>query len=433
MSWELAFLIYGVLLFALLAFGTAIGSVMGFVGIVGVSVVGGTSLWPSFGDVVWNTTNSFTLIAVPLFVLMGEIIVRSGVSPRFFRGLTRLVGRMRGSLAQANIVGCAMFSAISGSSTATAMTVGVVALPEMRKRGYGDELTLGTLTGGGCLGILIPPSIPLIVYATVVQESLIDLFMAGIVPGLLLVLLFMGYVRVLVTLRPGLAPRLPAEAGLGLLPALADCVPVALLIGTVIGGMYLGIVTPTEAGALGCALALLLSLLHRELTWHAVRDALGSTVITTSVVIFIMMNSQVLSYALTVSGIGNSLSQGLEALDLDPFLFFCCLVLLYAVLGMFIDGISMMLLTVPVLFPAILAAGYDLVWFGVVMVVLIELGQLTPPLGLNLFAVQSIAGEVPLGRIARSSAPYALLIAAFCFLLYAFPEIVLWLPRSMKG
>ena len=432
MSWQAAFLIYGVLLFALLLFGTAIGSVMGFVGMVGVSVAGGTALWPTFGDIVWNTTNSFTLIAVPLFVLMGEIVVRSGVSPRFYRGLTGLIGRMRGGLAQSNIVTCAVFSAISGSSTATALTIGVVALPEMRMRGYRDELTLGTLTGGGCLGILIPPSIPLVIYATVVQESLVDLFMAGVLPGLLLAALFMVYVRVLVTLRPGLAPGQHVEARLGRVAALVNCVPITLMIGAVIGGMYFGIVTPTEAGALGCALALLLSLLHRELTWRAVREALASTVLTTAVVIFIMMNSQVLGYALTVSGIGNSLSLGLKALDLSPFLFFCCLVMLYTVLGMFIDGISMMLLTIPVLFPAILAAGFDLVWFGIVMVVLIELGQLTPPMGLNLFAVQSISGNVPLGTIARSSMPYALIITAFCFLLYAFPEIALWLPRSMK-
>jgi tripartite ATP-independent transporter DctM subunit len=432
MSWEVAFLIYGVLLFALLAFGAAIGAVMGFVGIVGVTALAGVSLWPTFGDVVWNTTNSFTLIAVPLFVLMGEIIVRSGVSPRFYRGLTRLVGRMKGGLAQSNIVGCAIFAAISGSSTATALTIGVVALPEMRKRGYSDDLTLGTLTGGGCLGILIPPSIPLVIYATVVQESLVDLFMAGIVPGILLAVIFMIYVRLLVTLRPGLAPAQAADPGLGLGEALVNCIPITVLIAAVIGGMYFGIVTPTEAGALGCAIALLLSLLHRELTWAALREALGSTVITTAVVIFIMMNSQVLSYALTVSGIGSALSQGLRGMQLDPFLFFCCLVVLYTILGMFIDGISMMLLTVPVLFPAILAAGFDLVWFGIIMVVLIELGQLTPPMGLNLFAVQSIAGDVPLGRIARSSLPYAVLITAFCFLLYAFPEIALWLPRSMK-
>lgn len=432
MGWELALLIYGVLLFALLAFGAAIGSVMGFVGIVGITAVAGTSLWPSFGDVVWNTTNSFTLIAVPLFVLMGEIIVRSGVSPRFYRGLARLIGGMKGGMAQSNIVGCAIFAAISGSSTATALTIGTVALPEMRKRGYSDDLTLGTLTGGGCLGILIPPSIPLVIYATVVQESLIDLFMAGVVPGILLAVLFMIYVRVLVTLRPALAPDLRGTSGMALLPALASCLPVAALILAVIGGMYFGIVTPTEAGALGCALALLLAVLHRELTWRSLWQALGSTVVTTAVVIFIMMNSQVLSYALTISGIGAALSGGLKAMQLDPFLFFCCLVVLYAVLGMFIDGISMMLLTVPVLFPAIVAAGFDLVWFGIIMVVLIELGQLTPPMGLNLFAIQSIAGNVSLGRIAWSSAPYALIITAFCFLLYAAPEIALWLPRSMK-
>lgn len=433
MSWETAFAVYGVLLFALLFFGVNIGSVMGFVGIVGVTLIGGSKFWPTLGDIVWNTLNSFTLAAVPLFVFMGEIIARSGVSARLYSGLTVLIGRMRGGLAQSNIVGCALFAAISGSSTATAMTIGVIALPEMRKRGYSDVLNLGSLTGGGCLGILIPPSIPLVIYASSVQAPLLDLFMAGIIPGLLLALMFMAYIWLRVRFNPALAPRLAAaDTGGDVLGAIADCGPVMVLVLAVIGGMYFGIVTPTEAGGLGALLALLLSLQQRALSFEVLNKALDSTVMTTTVVLFIMMNSQVLSYALTLSGVGRALAESLTLLDLSPFVFFLCLMALFTVLGMFIDGISMMLLTVPVLLPAIIAADFDLVWFGIAMVLFMELGQLTPPMGLNLFAIQSIAGNVPLERIAYSSLPYALMIVAFAMLIYAIPEIVLWLPQTAR-
>lgn len=432
MSWDLAFAIYGALLFALLFFGVAIGSVMGFVGVVGVTLIGGSRFWPTLGDIVWNTLDSFTLAAVPLFVFMGEIIARSGVSARLYSGLTTLIGRVRGGLAQSNIAGCAIFAAISGSSTATAMTIGVIALPEMRKRGYSDTLNLGSLTGGGCLGILIPPSIPLVIYASSVQAPLIDLFMAGVVPGLLLAALFMAYIWVRAWLNPELAPSPDSapRSGRDIARALGDCGPVILLVLAVIGGMYFGIVTPTEAGGLGALLAVLLSLQSRTLSIAVLSDALKSTVMTTTVVLFIMMNSQVLSYALTLSGVGRALAEGIAMLDLSPFVFFLCLMALFTVLGMFIDGISMMLLTVPVLLPAILGAGFDLVWFGIAMVLFMELGQLTPPMGLNLFAIQSIAGKVSLEKIAYSSLPYALIIVAFCLLIYALPEIVLWLPHT---
>src|SRR5438552_1609044 len=206
MSWQVFVSIYAVLLLSLLLFGVAIGSVMGIVGILGITLISGTLLWTTIGDIVWNTTNSFTLVAVPLFVLMGEIILRSGVSKRFYGGLSRLMYRVRGGLAQSNIVGCAIFAAISGSSTATALTIGTVALPEMRRRGYADELTLGTLTGGGCLGILIPPSIPMVIYATVVQESVIDLFMAGVVPGIVLTVMFMIWVWGKVVMKQSIGP-----------------------------------------------------------------------------------------------------------------------------------------------------------------------------------------------------------------------------------
>jgi C4-dicarboxylate transporter, DctM subunit len=248
MTWPVALGLYAVLLAGLLLGGAGIGVAIGLVGVVGITLAAGTQLWLSLGDIVWNTTNTFTLVSIPLFVLMGEIILRSGISTRFYNGVALLLRGLPGGLAHTNIVGCAIFSAIAGSSVATAMTVGTVAIPEMRKRGYADRLTLGTLTGGGCLGILIPPSIPMIVYASMTQVSVIDLFMAGVVPGLALAALFMAYVAWRVWRDPSLAPvREGRPGGREMLRALADSVPVILLIAAVIGSMYFGIVTPTEA------------------------------------------------------------------------------------------------------------------------------------------------------------------------------------------
>lgn len=434
MTWQLAAAMYGVVILALLVFGAGIGSVMGLVGILAVVLASGVNLWPTFGDIVWNTTNSFTLVAVPLFVLMGEIILRSGVSKRFYGGLSTLMFGVRGGLAQSNLVGCAIFAAVSGSSTATAMTIGTVALPEMRKRGYADALTLGTLTGGGCLGILIPPSIPMVIYASVVQESVIDLFMAGVVPGILLTLMFMAWVAITVRRYPQWAPAIGTRpTSFEVLVALRDCAPVVALLLGILGGMYFGIVTPTEAAAFGCVGSVLLALFYREIGLSDFRVALRNAVITNAVVMFIIVNSQILSFAFTTTGLGRAVAGALAGMGLGSFFFFCAMVVVYLILGMFIDGISMMLLTVPLLYPSIQAMGFDGVWFGVVLVVLIELGQLTPPMGLNLFAIHSIATPASMGTIARSSLPYAVLIVALCFILYFFPGIALWLPASLKG
>lgn len=434
MSWQIALAVYGMLLLGCLLGGVGIGAAIGLVGIVGITLASGTQLWLSIGDIVWNTTNTFTLVSIPLFVLMGEIILRSGISSRFYNGVAILLRRLPGGLAQTNIVGCAIFSAIAGSSVATAMTVGSVAIPEMRKRGYSDHLTIGTLTGGGCLGILIPPSIPMIVYASMTQVSVIDLFMAGVVPGLALAGIFMIYVAVRVWTQPSLVP--PAEAaasGREIWAGILDAIPVIALIAAVIGSMYLGIVTPTEASALGCILAVALALAYRELTWKRLYTALKNAAITSGVVMFITLNAQILNFAVVTSGIGQGLAQGLATLGLAPFFFFCLLFLIYLVVGMFIDGLSIMLLTVPLLYPSFVAMGFDSVWVGVIIVIFIELGALTPPMGLNLFAIQAIADDQSLGDVAKASMPYALMISAFAFLLYAYPVIALWLPAMMKA
>ena len=432
MPWTDLLAIYGVLLVGTLAFGASIGAAMGFVGIIGVTMASGTMLWPTFGDIVFNTTTNFSLVAIPLFVLMGELILHSGIAGRFYSGISSIFGRVPGGLAQTNIAGCAIFSAIAGSSVATALTVGTVAVREMRQRGYADNLTLGTLTAGGCLGILIPPSIPLIVYGSMTQESVIDLFMAGIVPGIVLALLFSIYVGVRATLNPRLTPHRDSIEALSPGRVLRDAGPILGLVAAVIGGMYVGVVTPTEASAFGSLLALLLALAYRQLTWPKLWLALRNTALTSAVIMFITINAQVLNFAVVSSGIGRGLADWLTAVNVSPFAFFCLLLLIYGLIGMFIDGLSIMLLTVPLLYPTLIALGFNGVWVGIILVIFIELGALTPPMGLNLFAIQSIAPDRRLGEIALASAPYAVIIVAFSFVLYTFPGVALWLPAALK-
>ena len=433
MSWQLALGLYAFLLAATIAGGVAVGNAMGLVGIVGITLLGGTLFWPTLGDIVWNNVNSFTLTALPLFVLMGEIILRSGASRRFYAGIAVLTNRLPGGLAQSNILACGLFSAISGSSTATTLTIGTVALPEMRRRGYADALTLGTLTGGGALGNLIPPSIFLLVYAAIVQESVIDLFVATIVPGLIALAMFMAYVAVrAVRDRRLVPPPAPPHDARAIGAALASCLPVGLLVVAIIGGMYFGVVTPTEAAGFGCLLSLVLALAYREMRLASFYAALKSSVAVTCVVMFVIINGQILGFAIVQSGIGRGLAGAIVDLGLTPFLFFTAVFLFYLVLGTFLDGISMMLLTVPVIHPALKAMGFDDIWFGVILVIQAELAQLSPPIGLNLFAVQSIARDVDLATIARASLPYAVMLGLLSFLLYAWPDLALGLVRAMK-
>ena len=434
MTWQLALLFYAVLLTGCLLGGVTIGASMGIVGIVGITLVSGTTLWASLGDIVFNTTTSFTLVSVPLFVLMGEIILRSGLSKQFYGGVSGMLSPVPAALAHSNIVGCSIFAALCGSSVATALTIGTVALPEMRKRGYADRLTLGTLTGGGCLGILIPPSIPMVVYGSMTNESVLDLFMAGVIPGLVLAALFMVYIAISVARTPSQAPAARPALSVGhFFVSFLNCLPVMGLIVLLFASMYWGFVTPTEAAALGSALALLLGFTLGELRAKSLWEALTNTMVTTCIVMFITINAQFLSFAVVQSGIGKGISSAMAASGVGPFAFFCLFYLLFLVLGMFLDGLSLMLLTVPILYPAMIALGFNGIWIGVIMIVLIELGALTPPMGLNLFAIQSITRETPLGQIALASMPYAIIISLFSFLLYFYPDLALYLPRTARA
>jgi C4-dicarboxylate transporter, DctM subunit len=433
LSWQLSLLVIGGLLTLAIALGVPVAAAMGLVGIVSITLLRGTQLWPSIGDIIWNTASSFTLVAIPLFVLMGEIILRSGAARRFYMGLAVLMNNVPGGLAQSNIMACGLFSAICGSSTATALTIGTVALPEMRRRGYSDKITLGTLTGGGALGNLIPPSLFLLVYATVVQQSAIDLFVATIVPGAIAVLTFMIYVAFRAIRDPSLVPaKAPRYSWAEFLSAFGQVMPMTLLICAIIASMYFGIVTPTEAAAFGCLLALILALFYREMTRRELWTALINSIAVSCVMSIIVINGQILGFAIVQAGIGRGVADMLAHTQMAPLLFFTMLFALYLFLGAALDGLAMMLLTVPALYPTLRAMGYDDIWFGVFLVIQVELAQLSPPIGLNLLAVQSIARDVDMKTITYASLPYALMLSALCFLLYFFPGIALWLPATMK-
>jgi tripartite ATP-independent transporter DctM subunit len=392
----------------------------------------GTLGLTSISSVVWNSVDSYVLIAVPLFLLMGEIILRSGAGEFFYRGVAALMGRTRGALLHANTLSCAIFSAVSGSSVATAATVGTVAIPEMLKQGYQPRIVFGSLAAGGTLGILIPPSIAMVLYGALVQQSVSKLFIAGIIPGLLLAGIFMVYGIVRVRLDPTLVPagREGDLSGERLREAVHVLPVIAILI-AVLGGIYTGFVTPTEAAAMGAVGAMLLAAGYRRLTRAVIMNSLMSTVRSTCMLTMIIVGAQILSTGLTYSGVSREISTWVVGLGLSKWAFFGLLVALYLFLGCFVDGLSMIYMTLPVLFPTVVAMGFDPIWFGVVLTVLIELGQITPPVGLNLFTIHAISGGHRFGEVALGSLPYAVLVLLMVVILALWPQLATWLPATI--
>lgn len=392
---------------------------------------GGVDALRGLGLVSWGSTNSFTLTSIPLFILMAELLQRSGLSDRIYRGLAKLVSPMPGGLLQTNIAGCALFSAISGSSVATAAAIGTPALPQLVARKYDRRLSAGSLAAGGTLGILIPPSIAMIVYGAFTETSIAKLFMAGVVPGLLLTAMFMGYIAVHAWMRPSIAPREPAPRGLGeLTMAIVDLLPFALLIGGTMGSIYLGFVTPTEAAAVGCVLAYIIACVWGYMPWSHVRAALRSTVLICGNILFIVYAAFIFSYAISLGGVGEALTNWIITLDLSRTQFFLALVVLYTVLGCLVESLGMIVITVPLLYPVLLKYGLDPVWFGVMLVLFIEMGQISPPLGINLFVIQSI-WDGKLADVVVGTIPFHLLMLVLVGMLAVWPEIALWLPEQM--
>jgi tripartite ATP-independent transporter DctM subunit len=380
----------------------------------------------------WTSVNSFSLTAVPMFVLMGGLLLKSGVSTEMFDALMRWFGRVPGGIAYASVGASTIFAAVSGSSLATAATLGTIACPEMTRRGYSIRLSYGVVAAGATLGILIPPSIAMIIYGTTVGAPVTVLFIAGIVPGLLLTLAFMAGVFVWSKLVPGAAPTGEAYTMAEKLRALLGTLPFVVLIVAVLGSLYAGIATPTEAGAIGAAVALVLCLLRRRLDAASLYETALETVRVTSFLLLIVVGASILSWVFDFLRLPRTMVALVEAADLASWVVVAAIGLIYVALGMFIDPISMMLMTLPVTFPIISSLGFDAIWFGVALVLMIEVALITPPVGIVLFVLRGIGQGVPLKEIVYGVLPFVFIILAFLVLLYLLPEIVAWLPSRME-
>jgi tripartite ATP-independent transporter DctM subunit len=380
---------------------------------------------------IWGSTSSWTLTALPLFLWMGEILFRSRLSEDMFRGLAPWLERLPGRLLHVNILGCAIFAAVSGSSAATCATIGKIALPELKKRGYPDDLAIGTLAGAGTLGLLIPPSIIMIVYGVAANVSISKLFVAGVIPGILLALLFMGYVVVRALMNPELIPAAGERTTLRQkLHASRHLIPVVSLIGIVLGCIYSGVATATEAAALGVAGALLLARIEGSLNWPIFMQGLIAATRIYCMIGLILAGAAFLTLAMGFIGLPRHLAELVGSLNLSPFMLILALTFFFILLGCFLDGISMVVLTVSVLLPTVERAGIDLIWFGIFIVLVVEMAQITPPVGFNLFVLQGLTKR-EISYIARTALPLFFLMLAAVLLVYFVPGIVTMLPQKM--
>ena len=408
---------------------------------VALSMIGGSAIGmilftsrpvgDAMATTIWGTASSWTLTALPLFVWMGEILFRTKLSENLFKGLSPWMQKLPGGLIHVNVVGCALFAAISGSSAATVATVGKMSIPELRKRNYPEKILLGSLAGSGTLGLLIPPSIILIIYGVAVQESIAKLFIAGIIPGIMIALIFMSYVIIWSLINKKEMPVLIEEYSfLEKIKRSRQLLPVIILISSVIGSIYTGIATATEAAPLGVVGALLLSFFQKTLTLDTFKTSLLGATKTSCMIAFILAGSTFLSLAMGFTGLPRNLAVWIQNMNLSPYVLIFVLMIFYIILGMFLDGISAVVLTMAIIEPMIRQAGFDMIWFGIFLVIVVEMAQITPPVGFNLFVLQGMANK-DMGYIARSAFPLFLLMVLAVVLVVAFPEIALWMPEKM--
>ena len=381
---------------------------------------------------IWGTSSSWSLTALPLFVWMGEILFRTKLSENLFKGLSPWLSKLPGGLIHVNVVGCALFAAISGSSAATVATVGKMAIPELRKRKYPEKLLLGSLAGSGTLGLLIPPSIILIIYGVTIEDSIAKLFMAGILPGIMLALIFMSYVVIWSILNKNLMPRITENFSLSnKIKKSKQLLPVIILIISVIGSIYTGIATATEAASLGVVGALFLSFYQRTLNFKTFKFSLLGATKTSCMIAFILAGSTFLSLAMGFTGLPRNLAIWIQEMNLSPYTLIFVLTIFYVILGMFLDGSSAVVLTMAIIEPMIRQAGFDMIWFGIYLVIVVEMAQITPPVGFNLFVLQGMANK-DMAFIAKSAFPLFLLMIIAVIIIIIFPEIALWLPNKMS-
>jgi tripartite ATP-independent transporter DctM subunit len=425
-----ALLFVGIVFYLVL--GVRVAFALAFVGMLSVYFLTPVPFPVTLPDRAWTGVNSFSLTAVPLYVLMGAFLVRSGLSNELFSVMTKVLARLPGGLAHAATAGCAIFAAVSGSSVATAATIGTVACPEMTRRGYSERLTYGTVAAGGTLGILIPPSVPMIIYATAVGVPVAKLFIAGILPGVLMTLLFMAVILGWALIYPAAAPALPKDAEVRLTRDSAiDSGLVIALIVLIIASLYAGVATATETGALGALSAFSICWMRGRLTLSVTFESLMETVIVTSFIFLIVVGANIITFGFDYLKISQKIMAAATDANVDRWLVFMLVVLIYVVLGAFLDSISMLVLTLPVVFPVMRGLGFDAIWFGVVLVIMAEIGLIHPPMGMNLFVLQGIGKKVPMRTIALGALPFIGAMFVTVLLLCLFPEIALFLTRHL--
>lgn len=418
-------------LFLLLGTGVWVGLALLGVAWVGMELFTIRPAGDAMMTEIWSTSSSWSLTALPLFIWMGEILYRTRLSEDMFRGLAPWMARLPGGLLHTNVVGCTVFAAVSGSSAATLTTVGKMSIPELRRRNYPERMVIGTLAGAATLGLMIPPSLTLIVYGVAINESITKLFIAGIVPGLVLALLFMGYIVIRTRFATNYHPDIePPMTFVERLVNSRFLIPVLLLIALVIGSMYLGFATATEAAAFGVIGALALAAAQRSLNWASFIESLMGAMRTSAMIALILAGASFLSLSMGFTGLPRALAEWIGSMGLGRFELLMALLVFYIILGCFLDGISAVVLTVSVVEPMIRQAGIDIIWFGIFIVVVVEMAQITPPVGFNLFVLQGMTGH-QMNFIARAAFPMFLLMVAMVFILIAFPDLATWLPSHM--
>ncbi len=419
-------------MFVLMVAGVPIGFAMGAAAVAGTAFIIGTGpTLALLGQTAYETAVTYDLSIVPLFVLMGYFASNSGLSEDLYRACNTWLGHRRGGLALATIGGCGAFAAICGSSLATAATMSEVAMPEMRRYGYDDRLATGCIAAGGTIGILIPPSVILALYGILTQTNIGHLFLAGILPGLLTVLGFMITISIITRINPELGPRGPRTTARQKLYAFTDVWGMVVLFTLVIGGIYLGVLTPTEAAGVGATGALLLAVLRRRMSWTVLMTCLTDTVRTTAMLFTILIGAILVNNLLILSNVAGALSDWVGGLALAPMTVMVVILAIYLVMGCVLDALAMIILTIPIFFPIVLSLGFDPIWFGVVVVMVVELGLITPPVGMNVFVIKGMTRDVTLGDIYLGVLPFCVAQILLIALIVTFPAIAIWLPGTM--
>ncbi|HEV8315540.1 MAG TPA: TRAP transporter large permease subunit [Burkholderiaceae bacterium] len=420
-------------LFLILASGVWIGLTLSGVAWIGMQLFSARPAGDAMALTIWGSASSWTLTALPLFIWMGEILFRTRLSQDMFKGLAPWMQWLPGRLLHVNVIGCAIFAAVSGSSAATCATIGKMSLPELARRGYPNEMSIGSLAGAGTLGLLIPPSIIMIVYGVTADVSIAELFIAGIIPGILLALLFSGYILLWAWRNPGLVPpRDPVMPLAAKLHESRSLIPVVLLIAAVLGSIYSGIATATEAAAIGVVGALLLSAMQGSLSWATFRESLLGGTRLYCMIALILAGAAFLTLSMGYIGLPRHLAEWIGSLGLTKLELIVALTIFYAILGCFLDGISMVVLTMGVIMPTVQKVGIDPLWFGIFIVLVVEMAQITPPVGFNLFVLQGMTKR-EISWIARVTLPFFFIMVLAVALVYAFPQLVSFLPQQMRG